>query len=601
MSAATRPPRHVKNGRHRATVREPWSRTRWILVAVASLFVLSFAYVGVRGLVVMHELTAAKAMLPQVTAEAKDFDLDALKVSTADLADHASLAAAAANDPVWRAFEFVPLLGPNLNAARLVSNALDSLAGEVVQPAIETVAQIDPSKRNAEGGFDLSPLSTASEIMQKATVIVPEVTESLGTINRAWVLPQISGPLKDLDGQLEKVGGMLGEASNLLDFAVGYMGVDGPRTYILMVQNNAETLALGGSAAAYTVLRVENGNIEVIDQAGSNDFVRGVPVDVPVDESAISLFSPYLVTHGNTMTSRPDFPTAASLTSALWKRDRGLEADGVISIDPIALARILKATGPITLPSGDVLNSDNAVKLLVNEIYFRYPTRAEIPLTDAFFSSSAQGIMDAVKAGGFDIKIMASAIMDSISRGSIMVWSADPEEQALLTGNRLQGVLPTSNETATTIGIYYRDVSASKIDFYLETSTLTTSTICEAPNAPTFTSTVTLHSTLTPEQNAALPFYVKSYNFQDFFRTEVFVYGPVGGSVARIDEITTASRTAEDLGRPVGVFSVDLYPGETKQVSVTFQGAEGTYGPVEVRGTPMVNTTKVTVDPTTCD
>ncbi|MGV8883231.1 MAG: DUF4012 domain-containing protein [Rhodoglobus sp.] len=599
MSVANAAPRHIERGRHRDTPPAPKKTRRWVIIGIASLLVVAFGYVGVRGLIVMNELTAAKAMLPQVTEQAKAFDLVALGESTTALAGHAERAAAAADDPVWKAFEFVPLLGPNLNAARLVSNALNSLVSEVVQPAIKTVGEIDPSKRNPDGGFDLSPLADASDIMQRATVIVPEVTESLGTINRSFVLPQISGPLNDLDGQLASVGGMLGDAANMLDFAVGYLGVNEPRTYILMVQNNAESTGLGGSAASYLAMKVSSGNIEVVDQASSANFENRTPVDVTVDESALDVFGPYLVSHGNTMTSRPDFPTAAQLTSAMWQRDRGLVADGVISIDPLALARILKATGPITLPSGDVLDSDNAVRLLLNEIYFRY--QDEIALTDAFFAQSATAIMDAVKAGSFDPKLMVSALVDSMNTGSIMAWSAKPEEQALLNGNRLQGVLPVTNEPDTILGVYFRDVSASKIDYYLETATQLTSTICDAPNAPTFTTTVTLHSTLTQEMNNSLPFWVRSENFGDFFVTEVFVYGPIGASVAGLDQGGASSaRGSADLGRPVGIFSVALAPGETKQVSVTFQGAEGVYGPIQVRGTPMINTTALSVEPTSC-
>lgn len=601
MSATTAAPRHIDKGRHRDAPPVRKHTVRWIVIGIASLLVVVLGYVGVRGLIVMNELTAAKAMLSQVMDEAKSFDLKALGASTDTLAGHAERAASAADDPVWKAFEFVPLLGPNLNAARLVSNALDSLVGEVVQPAIKTVGEIDPSKRNPEGGFDLSPLSDASALLQNATVVIPQVTESLGTIDRDAVLPQISGPLNDLDGQLARVNGTLGDAANLLNFAIGYLGVNEPRTYILMVQNNAESTGLGGSAAAYTIMKVANGNVDVVDQAGSGDFELGEPVNVAVDPSALDVFGPYLVTHGNTMTSRPDFPTAAQLTSALWQRDRGLVADGVISIDPIALARILQATGPITLPSGDVIDSTNAVQLLVNQIYFRYQTQEEIPLTDAFFAGAAKGILDAVKSGNFDIKLMASAVMDSINAGSIMAWSANPEEQALLNGNRLQGVLPVTNEPNSILGVYFRDVSASKIDYYLETATQLTSTICEAPNAPTFTMTVTLHSTLTEEMNDSLPPYVRSGNFGSFFVTEVFVYGPIGGAVAGLDQGGASSaRGSADLGRPVGIFSVALAPGETKQVSVTFQGADGVYGPIQVRGTPMINPTALTVEPASC-
>ena len=168
MSATTVAPRHIEKGRHRDSAPVRKHTVRWVVIGIASLLVVVLGYVGVRGLIVMNELTAAKAMLSQVTEEAKSFDLKALGASTNTLAGHAERAAAAANDPVWKAFELVPLLGPNLNAARLVSDALDSLVSEVVQPAITTVGEIDPSKRNPEGGFDLSPLSEAS-----AEVVTP--------------------------------------------------------------------------------------------------------------------------------------------------------------------------------------------------------------------------------------------------------------------------------------------------------------------------------------------------------------------------------------------------------------------------------------------
>ncbi|WP_282405108.1 DUF4012 domain-containing protein, partial [Pseudomonas sp. PS02285] len=81
------------------------------------------------------------------------------------------------------------------------------------------------------------------------------------------------------------------------------------------------------------------------------------------------LYSAYLVDHVNTTTSRPDFPTAAKLLRAFWQRDiRPDHIDGVISVDPIALGRVLLATGPITV--GDVeLTSTNALSILLKDVY----------------------------------------------------------------------------------------------------------------------------------------------------------------------------------------------------------------------------------------
>ena len=198
---------------------------------------------------------------------------------------------------------------------------------------------------------------------------------------------------------------------------------------------------------------------------------------------------------------------------------------------------------------------------------------------------------------------MVAAINKGVDQGSIMAWLANPDEQQLLDGSRLQGALPKDNAEETVLGVYYRDTSASKIDYYLQTATHTTSDVCTSPENPTFTTTVTLHSNLTVEQAQALPDYVKSGHFgADMFSTQVFVYGPVGAtltdaSVNSQGVSTLQNAGATDLGRPVGTFTAYLAPGESSTVTATFTGAPGQYGPLEVRGTPMINATAQSVEP----
>ncbi|MET0885870.1 MAG: DUF4012 domain-containing protein, partial [Mycetocola sp.] len=323
--------------------------------------------------------------------------------------------------------------------------------------------------------------------------------------------------------------------------------------------------------------------------------------------SALDLYSSYLVDHINTSTSRPDFPTAAKTISAFWARDQGAAVDGVISVDPLALALVLKATGPITLTSGDVLTDENAVGLLTNGIYMRYPDNEDAPKADAFFEEAAASILAKVIGGEFDINAMLTAVTDGINKGSIMMWVSDPAQQSSLDGSRLQGTLPPSNDDETVIGVYYRDTSASKIDFYLDTATATTSDRCTTPGTTTFTTSVTLHSRLTEDEAEDLPEYVRSQNFgTEKFRTQVFVYGPVGATLtsAGIDAQgveTTIGAGTNDLNRPVAPIEVYLAPGETSTVNVSFALASSDAGPLQVRGTPMIHATKATVTDSTCN
>ncbi|WP_130177854.1 DUF4012 domain-containing protein [Cryobacterium sp. SO1] len=575
---------------------------------VAGIVVLCGAtWLATRVLVVKTDLEASQQLVTQMQAQAQDFDLVALAATRDELEARSSSAANGTRDLTWRIAEFVPVVGGNLTAVRYVSESIDDIVVQVASPAVDVISSFDLKTRDPEtGGFDLTPIVEARKIVASADTVFSSSLKKLGTVNSGATVAPVAAAVDKLSDLLSTADGAVTEVAPLLDVAGSALGADGPRDYLLAFQNNAESTALGGSAAAYTLLHAENGAISVTAQANSGDFVEGDPVDVGVDQSALDLYSSFLIDHINTSTSRPDFPTAAKTISAFWERDLGISVDGVISVDPIALALVLKATGPVSLASGDELTDKNAVGLLTNGIYKRYPDNEDAPKADAFFEAAASSVLTKVTSGEFDLVTMLSSVSTGIESGSIMMWNSDAEAQGRLDGTRIQGALPIANSEETVVGVYYRDTSASKIDYYLGTATQTTSDRCSVPGSTTITTSVTLTSRLTTEEAEDLPEYVNSKNFgPDMFRTEVFVYGPVGATLtaAQVDAQGASTRIkpgATDLGRPVAPIEADLAPGESTTVSVTFTVDSADLGPVAVRGTPMIHATDVTVTDPQC-
>lgn len=594
--------------RHRTRSRRPAKQWLKIALVVSLVLVLGgVTWLATRLLVVKTDLEASQSLVERLQTEATSFDLTAMSQTASDLEEHSASAVAGTRDLTWRIAEFVPFVGENLKGVRAVAESIDDIVVDVAVPAVDLVGTIAPDPDSTDGIDLLTPVSKAESVVASADGALARSSARLAAINTSFTVGPVTDAVVKLTGLVDTAAGTVTDVAPMVSAAGDILGQDTPRNYLMAFQNNAESTALGGSAASYTLINVDKGKISIAAQAGgSNDLKDGTAVDVQVDQSALDLYTDYLIRYPNTSTSRPDFPTAASIMQSFWARDKGTVVDGVISIDPLALAHILKATGPITLNSGDVLSSDNAVSLLVNEIYFRYGSYDDYLIVDAFFQNAASSILSAITGGDFDIKTMITSITDGINQGSILAWSADPAEQSLLDGTRIQGVLPKDNTDATVVGTFYRDVSASKIDFYLQTSTETTSDVCEAPENPTFTTKVTLHSNLTQEQADDLPDYISTQNFgSDFFATQVFVYGPVGATlsgsgVAEEGELTTIDNGANDLGRPVAKFTAYLKPGETSVVTATFTGAPGEYGQLEARGTPMINATNQTLVPANC-
>ena len=103
----------------------------------------------------------------------------------------------------------------------------------------------------------------------------------------------------------------------------------------------------------------------------------------------------------------PDFTVGAPLAREMYRLNSGTTVDGVLTVDPVVLSYLLQATGPVSLPTGDTLTAENAVPLLLNEVYFRYEKPAD---QDAFFAGAAGAVFQALADGQGSASALVTAI-----------------------------------------------------------------------------------------------------------------------------------------------------------------------------------------------
>lgn len=547
---------------------------------------------------VRSDLEAARAAVADLRQAADDRRFDELQPIADRLSSSSGRAVAPTSTPLWRTAESVPVVGENLRAVRVIAEGVDEASRKIVDPAVDLVSTFELQRDPETGGFDLAPLRRATELVATAEVTVSELHERVRSIDADATIGPVSEAVDEFDEMLGTAEETIPQVGGALAGVGAMLAIDGQKDVVLAFLNNAEATALGGGPAAQTLLSVHNGTVDVVRQVSSRDFPTAIPVEVPVGEGATQLYDSIFLDSINLSTSRPDFPTAAQIISANWQRTYGIAPDAVVSLDPIALSRLLEVIGPVALPDGAQLTSDNAVSTLLNQAYFRYPEGVD---SDAYFAAVASAVFARVMSADYDVWAMGQALIDSADQGTLMMWSADPTTQALLDGTRLQGVLPTTNEGATVVGVYFRDRSVSKIDYYLHTQATVTTDAC-APRAPSYTVEVRL--TFDIPDDVRLPDYVDS-SLYDFYRTEVFLYGPVGAATTAMEvpEAGLAARTGPsvtDLARPAEKVTIDMVDGQSALVRATFAGAPGTYGDTEVRTTPMINPTAVTLREAPC-
>ena len=581
-SAEPRPVRDDPPGPRR-TRRRRWP---WLVVAVVLVAILGLGgWLAARVLTVRDDLTAARGAV----AGLGDSEDPRRAVDT--IAAHARSAVAAADDPVWRAAEHLPWVGDNLRAVRLSSEALDALTTGLAVPVLDSL----------DTGGDGPVLGRVLPLLSQASGRVSELNAAVEAVRGD---PDLVGEVR---AGVDQVGDVLAAADPVLSTLPAMLGADGVRNYLMVAQSNAEVLALGGSAASQTLLRFDEGKVEIVKQADSGDYQWGVPADVEIDQSAIDLYNEYLINNVNTSVGRPDWPTAARTISALWQRDiDDTPIDGLLSVDPLALARVMKATGPVTVDDR-TLTSENIVEFVLSEVYTLADPGEIGETSDEVFKQVAIAVFDRLAKGDFDPVVLLGAVEQSIDTGSLMFYSTDPALQERIAGLRIAGILPTTNDESTAIGVYYRDASlGSKKDYYLHSDTEVVSR-CTTDGGMEYTVSVTVWLDLTRKQAEKLPRYVTGGDLADkTFRTQVFIYGPPGTTVTgaeRDKDLTWNWRPLDltDLGRPTPSFmTINPLGGKKVTVSVTFAGPPAHYGPLEVRTTPIVNPTTVTVDEQAC-
>ena len=524
--------------------------------------------------------------------------------TAATLADYADTARDRTSDPIWRAVEALPGVGPNLVAVRELAAVVDDVARNAITP-LATLAgtlSLDDFKP-VDGQVALQPLQGAQQPVQRASSALSQAAADVAAIDTSAVLEPVRSAVNRLQKQTVEVAGTLDVMNRAITLLPAMLGADGPRNYILLFQNPAELRSTGGISGALAMLHTENGAISLTQQASSASFRHHDSPVLPLSDDIRSIYGDITGEYIQNINLTPDFAETGALARAMWRIEFGVEADGVLSVDPVTLSYLLRATGPIALATGDSLTADNAVNLLLSEVYDRYDDPAE---QDAFFAAAAGAVFDAVKSGRADPAKLIDALAQAGREYRVLINSADEDEQAVLADTTLAGGRPLSSDDVQTFGLYLNDATGAKMDVYLDVQTEVGQSVCRLDKRPQFAVQVTMANTAPADAATTLPPYVTGGGAFGIdlghVNTKVSAYGVPGmanDGVTR-DGAAVSYHPADDSGYPVSSIVIDLAPGESTVLRFDWLGAEPFNGTLEVRSTPLISLNETQTLPMTC-
>lgn len=368
-----------------------------------------------------------------------------------------------------------------------------------------------------------------------------------------------------------------------------------PQTLLLSFQNSAEARGAGGIIGAYALVRLDHGHIQVL-QTGSNAKLQSqstLPIAMPAE---------YLHLYGNNAAIwqnsniSPQFEYAGQIYSALWQKQFNQKLDGVIAVDPEGVAKVLAATGPITLPSGEKIDASNVVEKTLSTAYQTYAK--DNNARKEYLVAIMRATIAKLQSGHYSVVGLAQAVRDDITENRLLIYSSDAATEAALSQSRLGGNLTYQADNQFRAVIINTD--ASKLDYYLQRKVSIKSVSCSVPRQTQIS--VTLTNTVT---NAArLPAYVltradkgKPANLiTGQHRFKLYIYGPSLSklvSASRSSTSQSAGGSAVEKNRSVLVSDVDLAPGASETILANFLGGTG---PITYSDQPLVLKTQLSID-----
>lgn len=572
---------------------------RWTVLAVLGILLLCIGWVVVRGLMAVNDLQSVKSAASHMRADISAQNIDHTKRDARELASHAASAHSLTSDPVWRAFEVIPLLGPNLSATREMATIADDIASDAVDPLLEASAKIDLKSLGLKNGaIDLQPFRQVQAPLATASKAMTRAVADAERIDAGALLPPLADAVAQLRGAIGEAATATATLHGAAELIPTMLGGNGPRTYIFAMLNNAELRSDGGIVGALAEIRADNGALSIVRNASTADF-PALTKALPVSASTDALFGDGPGRYIQNITSIPDFTEAGPLLATRWEGRFGGKVDGVVAIDTVVAQHLLKATGPQQVGPFR-LDADNVLPTLLSEVY----SKVQNPLMqDAVFAEVAAKLFSAATHTA-NPRAMIAAMADASQENRIHLWSAHAGEQRILAASTLGGALPRDSAKQKHVGVLLNDTTGGKMDYYARASIDVATGVCHG-DATTRVS-VTWTSTAPANAAATLTDYVTGGGHYGVkpgsIGTRIAVYGPAGATPTRVrlGGVEKPVQTADLDGRIAVQQEVTLTPGASATITVDYIGAGAGIRSTAVTHTPMATQPKITSTKLAC-
>jgi hypothetical protein len=355
----------------------------------------------------------------------------------------------------------LPIVSNIQNSSELTDNIAEVVAitgelSEAINPFISK--DINPFDNTKQITL-VDGVKRIKELNQKLIPALDNLSVSLDKLPLNMIPGNRGDILKQLNQDIPKLRQAIQESEPYIDIFLNFVGSDMLKRYVFIFQNNQEIRATGGFIGSFGMMNIDRGVVKKLDikeiYNPDGQLLKNVLAPKPLQE----LTNRWYLRDSNWFA---DFPTSAQKIISFYEKTGGSTPDGVISLTPTVIERLLLITGPITLDNyGVTINSDNFVKVTQYQTGVAYDKIENKP--KQFIADLAPILINKLLSSDISqYQKIIEALNNSFQEKHILLYFLDPKLQDMVNKYNLGGQL--YNAPKDYLSIVHSNIGGYKTD-----------------------------------------------------------------------------------------------------------------------------------------
>lgn len=542
----------------------------------------------------LSEANTLKTDLKAVMTGVKERDVESAQNATLKLDNTVRKLDRTLSSPVWKAVSHAPFAGKYVKSVNTLVSVAEDASDNILKPALDVMDEYPLEGLKVGDGFSVSTINAYLNLLEDIEPRIESMTTKMQTVKLPLGKTEM---LSEYTQMLTKLTAAYKENGEYLPLFRAFLGDGSDKLYLLAAQNSAEIRASGGFPGSMGTIRIEDGVLTIDDFKTVYDMISvNPPTEAHITDTEYLLFSGSL-DYARDACYIPDFERVGEIWALAYESKNDEHIDGVISLTPVIIQKVLAYTGAVTLSDGTELNGDNATQMLQKDLYYKYlSSNSSYKISnandyvDSLFAETAKIVMGKL-VDDFDINRIADyskIFTDGGKDRTILMWMEDETAESYVKAAGCSGALndDPSNPEA---GVFFSGANGSKLGWFVSLDTQIGDVTVNDDGSRTYDVTVTVSNDITrDDMYRAGNYIIGNYNGQ--VESYLHLFAPAGGTISDFETSNSMTMNMDEYYGLEVAYNVEFMLAPSNPVTVTYKvtTAPGVSTPLKISQTPTL-------------